>query len=147
MESLLNASLFSYRELKHINHALRLNPSNYAEILSLLIYIEDFTAQKEMYKYDLFVKNIYEAIHAVGGNVFKYKVCVYSESDNIICKWVALIHLITILNVQLYLSFYLKKFYVEIVNECQNGSNKTELNSQKKKNYSRSIICTRNCRF
>ncbi|KAG4067906.1 hypothetical protein HA402_010592 [Bradysia odoriphaga] len=62
------------RELKHIEDALRLNPANYAEVLSLLIYIEDFTAQKEMYKYDLFVKNIYEAIHAVGGNIFKYKV-------------------------------------------------------------------------
>lgn len=64
----------SFSELKYLDDALRLNPSNYAEILSLLIYIEDFTAQKEMYKYDLFVKNIYETIHSVGGNIFKYKV-------------------------------------------------------------------------
>lgn len=66
---------FCFSELRHIDDELRLNPSNYAEVLSLLIHIEDFTAQKEMYKYDLFVKNIYEAIHSVGGNIFKYKVC------------------------------------------------------------------------
>lgn len=76
---------FAYSELKHIDDTIRLNPSNYAEILSLLIYIEDFTAQKEMYKYDLFVKNIYEAIHSIGGNIFKYKVraCFFNEISRI----------------------------------------------------------------
>lgn len=100
---------FSYSELKHIDDALRLNPSNYAEILSLLIYIEDFTAQKEMYKYDLFVKNIYEAIHSVGGNIFKYKVCVwvctqcnYTESETYNCLITQFLKMFTQRNVDKY---------------------------------------------